>query len=68
MGWFSGKGIDLHPRVQRSIFTNDMGCGQKWDVDQIYYINSLVCACVCDHWTHRLRDGKKKSDGGHKEK
>ncbi len=32
--------------------------------------------CVCDHWTqsvcacwtHRLRDGKKKSDGGHKEK
>ncbi len=34
----------------------------------VYYINSLVCACVCDHWTHRLRDGKKKSDGGCREK
>jgi hypothetical protein len=30
----------------------------------IYYINSLVCACVRDHWTHRLCDGKKKSDSG----
>ncbi len=34
----------------------------------IILIQLSVRLCVCDHWTHRLRDGKKKSDGGRREK
>ncbi len=28
MGWLVGNKNDVHPWGSRSIFTNDMGCGQ----------------------------------------
>jgi hypothetical protein len=36
VGWLGGKTIDYHLWGQGSIFTNDMGCGQWWLVDQIF--------------------------------
>lgn len=43
MGSLSGKGVDFHPWVQKSILTNDMVCDQQWDVDRIFltYIANL---------------------------
>jgi hypothetical protein len=35
-GWLGGKRVDLHPWGQASIFMNAMGCGQCWNVDQIF--------------------------------
>jgi len=33
MKWLGGKIVYFHPWGLRSIPTNDMGCGQWWDVD-----------------------------------
>ncbi len=35
--WLGGKKNNLHPWGSRSIPTNDMGCGQCWNVDQIFF-------------------------------
>jgi len=36
VSWVGGKGlVDLHPWDSKINSTNDMGCSQHWDVDQI---------------------------------
>ncbi len=37
VGWLGSKGVDLHPWGSRINSHNDMGCGQQWDVDQIFH-------------------------------
>jgi hypothetical protein len=36
LGWLCGKRVELHPLVQGSNFTNDICCGQHWNIDWIF--------------------------------
>jgi hypothetical protein len=33
LGWLCGKRVEFHPFVQGSNFTNDIYCGQHWNID-----------------------------------
>ncbi len=37
LGWLCGKRVEFHPFVQGSNFTNDIYCGQHWNIDWIFH-------------------------------
>jgi hypothetical protein len=36
VGWFDGKGIDIHPWGLRIKPHKWRGCGQRWSIDHMY--------------------------------